>query len=253
MTFTAADKLSHTNCKKCIFAIYNDKTQVDCKQSMLSVFKDKIIEAYDEDLEFYVIDGFCNRFRPEAWNNGDPDVELAKLESMTSFDILIEVDDINQELYEKIDKTLDNIDYNLDKLNIILFHGVSQHNNVKQYISQLVAKYKFLNISICVDRNEFIRSRLKTSYNVFHIVTQINKIDNISSFINQIEYACNHDMKKVILAQSDDYVAIFNAAYGIFYSNLYIGGCTIEQIIEDTKKYDVFLEVTYEEKNQAEK
>lgn len=51
-------------CKNCVFALYNGKTQDGCYLGMLERYKEagiNVIEAYDEDNEFYVIDGACIR------------------------------------------------------------------------------------------------------------------------------------------------------------------------------------------------
>jgi len=50
----------HTPCKNCAFAKYEDKTQTDCEMGLLQKARDnktEILEAYDEDKEFYVING----------------------------------------------------------------------------------------------------------------------------------------------------------------------------------------------------
>ena len=62
----------HTPCKICIFALYNDKiTQTGCKLNRLKIFKKhkvEILEAYDEEKEFYVINNMkCLHWRPENW------------------------------------------------------------------------------------------------------------------------------------------------------------------------------------------
>lgn len=61
----------HTACKNCVYAKYEDITQVDCYLDYINKFKDKdleIIEAYDEDKEFYVINNKkCIGYRDNAW------------------------------------------------------------------------------------------------------------------------------------------------------------------------------------------
>lgn len=61
----------HTACKQCVFAKYENKTQVDCYLDYISKFKDKnlnILEVYDEDKEFYVInDKRCIGYKNENW------------------------------------------------------------------------------------------------------------------------------------------------------------------------------------------
>ena len=61
----------HTSCKDCVFAIYEDQTQTGCSMSMIEKYKAKnceIIEAYDDDKEFYIINKRkCINHRKESW------------------------------------------------------------------------------------------------------------------------------------------------------------------------------------------
>ncbi len=61
----------HTACKNCVYATYSGITQYDCKLDYISLFKEKkldILEAYDEDKEFYVINNKkCIGYTTEEW------------------------------------------------------------------------------------------------------------------------------------------------------------------------------------------
>lgn len=60
-----------TSCKICIFADYEDKTQVGCKVNMLPKFKNKLVqidECYDEEKKFFVIrKRQCMAKRNDGW------------------------------------------------------------------------------------------------------------------------------------------------------------------------------------------
>jgi len=60
-----------TPCKDCLFALYEDNTQTGCNVNMIQKFRRydvPILEAYDEDKEFYVIQGKrCLWHRTETW------------------------------------------------------------------------------------------------------------------------------------------------------------------------------------------
>ena len=59
-----------TACKNCVFAKYKGKTQIDCKLGRIDKFRKhgtNIIEAYDHEKEFYVIDRVCIAFRTDKW------------------------------------------------------------------------------------------------------------------------------------------------------------------------------------------
>lgn len=61
----------HTSCKNCVFAKYDSKTQTGCALDYLNKHKDngtEIIDAYDNDLEFYIINQKkCNGYRENSW------------------------------------------------------------------------------------------------------------------------------------------------------------------------------------------
>ncbi len=51
-----------TSCKECKFAIYDGKTQTGCEFDLFDKYRKagiEVLEAYDEDLEFNVIDRIC--------------------------------------------------------------------------------------------------------------------------------------------------------------------------------------------------
>lgn len=57
----------HTSCKDCVFAIYDNKTQKGCELGRLDKYREKgveIIEAFDNDLEFDIVNGHqCVAYR----------------------------------------------------------------------------------------------------------------------------------------------------------------------------------------------
>jgi len=61
----------HTACKNCIFAEYNDMTQVGCHLHYIEKYKQKgiqILEAYDEEKEFYIVNNKkCLGYRENSW------------------------------------------------------------------------------------------------------------------------------------------------------------------------------------------
>lgn len=67
-----------TPCKECVFAKYEGITQTGCHLNMVEKFREvgaEVLEAYDEDKEFYVIrNRLCHFFRPKKWG-GEKSVE----------------------------------------------------------------------------------------------------------------------------------------------------------------------------------
>ncbi len=75
-----------TRCKSCTFAVYNDITQTSCELNKLEMHKKnglKIIEAYDKQKEFYVIEGrICPFFRDDKWRKNIRHLTTEKTEEI---------------------------------------------------------------------------------------------------------------------------------------------------------------------------
>lgn len=61
----------HTPCKQCVFATYHNITQIGCALNYIDKYRSNsidILEAYDEDKEFYVVNGKkCIGYRENKW------------------------------------------------------------------------------------------------------------------------------------------------------------------------------------------
>ena len=89
-------KSKDTSCKSCDFAKYDGNTQIGCHLDMIDKFKKagtEIIEAYDEDKEFYVVkERLCHFSRPEAWGKGrslEEKIKAVKFETKVPFNAII--------------------------------------------------------------------------------------------------------------------------------------------------------------------
>ena len=59
-----------TSCKGCVFAEKIGITQMSCALDKLAQFQEagaNIVEARDDDEEFFTIDRFCSFYRDEQW------------------------------------------------------------------------------------------------------------------------------------------------------------------------------------------
>lgn len=86
----------NTSCKECIFADYDDITQIGCSADILQNFHDSgaVIEAYDEDKEFFVILGSaCPYYRTSKWKYADDvnRLEIARSELRMDYEAVIVV------------------------------------------------------------------------------------------------------------------------------------------------------------------
>lgn len=102
-----------TNCQKCVFATYEEKTQVGCAAGRLDAYRSKninIIEAEDlEENEFYVIEAWCAGYREEEWSvihEGKDLLNVLKEETKPRVGFFVLV---NEDSNDGLEKTIDSI------------------------------------------------------------------------------------------------------------------------------------------------
>ena len=243
MNYMPPDPTKQTSCKNCVFAIYEDKTQVGCEDNRVSKFGDLVIEAYDDSKEFYVINRLCNLYRNVKWNDGIKDVAKAKKESCLSFDILIDCDDIDNQYRNKIIEEIGKLDYPKEKYIISLFQSYTCDKTQREEAIGIHANHPTTNLSVYFDRIDYIHSFLSKSRNSFHLILNKNNIDNFSNFITSVDKLVNDDLKRFILCKSDNKLTISNTACRIIYQNLYSEyENNIAIVIEDAKKENLYIE-----------
>jgi len=157
------DQRLQTSCKECLFAVYGKETQTGCTADRINMFQntpkgDIVISAYDDEKEFYVIDGLCNYFRPPAWNNGIADLEKAKHESKTKFAIVIHADNINNDNLAAVKNSLKNINYTSDKIIITISHDIAISPQEKQLVRSLF-HFCIDNLKINTQINAYLREK----------------------------------------------------------------------------------------------
>lgn len=101
--------MSDTPCKNCAFTKYAGITQVGCKAGRLAKFREtgaEVIEAYDEEKEFYVVrDRVCMYRRPPNWlSNKDiqKEVERARREIPFPYHAIVIGNDLTYEIVATI-------------------------------------------------------------------------------------------------------------------------------------------------------
>lgn len=89
----------HTPCKKCVFAQYDGITQTDCALKYIDVYKEQnteILEAFDDELEFFVINNKkCIGYRENSWftkyglENSSIEEKITKFKELNKLDYFI--------------------------------------------------------------------------------------------------------------------------------------------------------------------
>lgn len=244
MNYMRPDPFKQTSCKDCIFAIYDDKTQIGCEDDRINKFKDSVIEAYDDDKEFYVIDRICNLHRKKTWNNGQKSITKAKNESALTFDLLIDCENINSNYEKNIVEELCDISYPNNKINIFLFHSHKVSKEQKKLVMSLHSKLNKSKISVYFDKIDYIYSILTQSKNTFHMFVNEHNIENLANFLIVSNNLITNDLEKFILCSQDNKMLISNIAFKFLYPNLYNDfENEIKNLKENARKENMYIEL----------
>lgn len=172
-----------TNCKDCVFAQYEGVTQTDCELGRLAKFDSrkngKVIEAYDNDREFFILDDIkCNAYTNQKHIN------------------------------------INNV-YNYLQLPILFLIYQDKHNTVDQLYdlieSAYASKYKKLKIAVRYNGNikEFAAQTLRTIdlAEDKKTISYDYTIDPNLSFAGQINNSVEKDGSRMcyIIAKSGEY------------------------------------------------
>lgn len=116
----------HTPCKNCAFAKYHNKTQTGCALGFLDIYTRQgveILDVYDNDLEFYVInDRKCIGYRENSWfkqyDLADASIEdkIVKFKELNKINYLLVIN------FKKIGETEENISDLVDNLKSLSTH-----------------------------------------------------------------------------------------------------------------------------------
>lgn len=215
MKLPLQDRQIKTSCKECVCAIYEDATQTGCSFNRIDKFGTDVIEAYDDNKEFYVIKRFCNFYRNPTWNNGEFDAEKIKHECACSFEVIINCDDLNTDMdREDLIDIIKNTHYYNDKVKISLIHSNKVDMNVRRNIFNVFCSVT-CSMSEVLDLNDYLHNKFVSSNSTYHIVVDVSNKSIIRS-LYKINDSINNDLNKGIIFNFGSYgMAISNVAYRI--------------------------------------
>ncbi len=201
-----------TSCKDCLWAVYNDKTQVGCEFNKIEQYKlagKQVIEAYDDDKEFFAINGVCFYGRLPGW--GDKDKERLKQELIETFPYqLIFIDygehyENKDQFEEIIVEHIKNQSGNMVGVSIIR-HKTSLLSVIEmtEILNKHVKKWKIINIE---DENQtddyYITHIIKEIKSTFYAkINNFNHVDDYGKLI--YEYMHEKNNKFAILENFDN-------------------------------------------------
>jgi hypothetical protein len=223
-------KKIHTVCKDCTFATYRYKTQIDCHINMLSKYKasDKleVLEAYDDDKEFYIVNGKkCPGYKEENYfksrNLQDLSLEekasYVKSRIKLNYMAVINTAGLNITKFRKI---LQNLKKASAKPNMIclIINEESQYsyNQYMEYLnkSKIECKWRMQTSLIKEQTYDYILHNLTNTQHNYNFVLSIN---GNSTDANKIVDLANH----LIYEKFENFQVIANKINTVhFYSSL---------------------------------
>jgi hypothetical protein len=241
------DQMIQTSCKNCIFALYEDQTQTGCYASRIYKYQklDKVVEAYDNDKEFYVVKSFCNMYRNSSWNNGEADSQKAYEEASIAFDIYIDCSELNENNVAKLTEFVTKQKYYKDKYRITLYHGHDASKETRKLVLHLFTLSNHtIYISSCDNKENYLHNQLLQSKGSYAITCSVDSdyYDNILLDINSV---INEDLKKCIAIKYSDIVAISTAAYKVefFTINLNEYSPIVDSLLSRIDNTTLFFEI----------
>lgn len=217
----------HTPCKDCVFAKYENNTQINCELDYISKYKNKnieVLEAYDDNKEFYIINGKkCIGYRENKWFDNfdlkDASIEdkIKKFHELNSLDYLLIIDlkNINLEQLEDILVQVSGLQILPKKLIMIRYadNAGFPYEILKNLLDKYVTKYKW-RIQTILDQlleyHNVLKNIVSLNSNRFIVsITQSNKdIHNIVKYTNKIVH---HDLDQFnIIANQNKSCIVFS-------------------------------------------
>lgn len=219
----------HTPCKHCVFAIYNGQTQTDCHLDYISKYKDKrveILEAYDNDKEFYVINNKkCIGYRENSWFEKRNLAHLTieeKIQRFKEFNFLHYLLVINLKTFhdEKICydllENIKNLDIKPRKIIVIRYQNDNKQYPYEKIQSAIDNDIKWRIQTILVDReyenilHEIIN--LNKKYRFVLSIKEPTSFDDVNNIINKANHIVYEDMDRFIAITNKDKSSILFSA-----------------------------------------
>jgi len=211
------DNLYQTACKDCLFAVYDGNTQTDCSMGRIEKWreKDAVIEAYDNDKEFFVINGVCNTVRQGNWNGGVADTELVRKEVVPTFEVFIVADHLSKDTVDEILKLHDEA----TTCHWTVLASFDLPAEVKHSIVSPLAKGLKADIVECADAPFTIGTLSLKSRRSFTVV--LDHLSLVSSeLFTRVDTLLNDDMDKFVVYNLNGTEAVSNLALHVMHHKL---------------------------------
>ena len=238
MTSKHQDQIK-TNCRDCTFSIYEGQTQTGCEANRIDTFRDQgyLVEAYDEEKEFYLIERLCNL----STHDENANLEDSRNKVSLSFDLFMQCSDIKLDM--DLQKTVDQFAY--DKLNILLMHDYEEAS--KQQRIKIFELYKLLpnsTISSYFDYDFTLHEKVSKSNSAFHAIVDSNQ-DVPPDTFSKIDSFINDKLEKATTCKINNITFVSNLAYKMYcMKNDSVNyESNSKEVIADSKNQNLYKEI----------
>ena len=214
------DNNYQTACKNCVFAVYDHKTQIGCQLGRVEKYieRDEVIEAFDDDAEFYVIQGICNTVREMEWNNGVANIEKVMKEARPKFDVYMDADNISEGYVEELIQFYnDTLDMDFD----ITWTMMADASLKKDQRTLVATALRGMNARVVegVDLNYTTSEEILKSRRSFSLMIDYVSVLDPNIF-NRIDVLLNEELRKFVYYTLNDTHVISNLSFHIYKKNL---------------------------------
>lgn len=243
-----SDPVIQTSCKDCAFAIVENNKQKSCVFDRIQKFGPSTTLIFeDKDLEYYKINRVCNYYRNTAWGYSKEDADKVAKESSTSFDIIFDCDNIDENSANYIREFILNNNYPESRKNILLTHHNDNYSNLRSLVIDIITPVRNnhkVDISINYDLEFYLHSFVKKSKSNYHCVVTNPETLN-ADILQKINNLINEDLSIIISIDHGGNFFIHNLAYKVlqhFQENTSYSE-SITKIIDDAKHRNIHIEI----------
>lgn len=219
----------HTACKNCVFAKYEEKTQTDCALDYIAKYKEKnaeILEVYDEEKEFYVINNKkCIGYRENKWfeqyglSEAAVDEKISKFKELNHIDYLLVIDlnKFTKETLDKFKSTIYNCKIKPKKIIFIRYQSCKlfDYNVIQDFFHSTNLKCKW-RIQTMVDdslkHSDILRNIVALNKGYRFVLSITDFTDNINTLIDKCDTIVHEELGVVIAIKNTQGSAILFSA-----------------------------------------
>jgi hypothetical protein len=242
----------HTSCKDCVFSLYDNITQTDCALNYISKYREKnveILEAYDDQKEFYIInDKKCLGYRENKWfekfsmENATIEAKIEKFRETNYIDylMLIDLKNFDGKKFDRLKDAVKSCDIKPKKMIFVRYQSckIFHFDKIKEFFDNIETNCKW-RIQTMVDDS-------LTNADILHNVVNLNKgyrfVVSINNFTNDINNIINK-ANSIVYDELDHLTAIRNtdSSAVLFSAPSYRWSIVVQQksILDDENNYIV--------------